>query len=66
LLPGLVKTDFARALWSTPEGKARISAFPLGRVGEPEDIAPAAVYLASPGARWTTGQTIVVDGGATV
>jgi dehydrogenase/reductase SDR family protein 4 len=66
LLPGLVKTDFARALWSTPEGQARIKAFPLGRVGEPQDIAPAAVYLASPGARWTTGQTIVVDGGATV
>lgn len=66
LLPGLVKTDFARTLWSTPEGQARIKAFPLGRVGEPQDIAPAAVYLASPGARWTTGQIIVVDGGATV
>jgi NAD(P)-dependent dehydrogenase (short-subunit alcohol dehydrogenase family) len=38
----------------------------LGRVGEPEDIAPAAVYLASPGGRWTTGQTLVVDGGATI
>ena len=64
LLPGLVKTDFAKALWSTPEGQARIKQFPLGRVGEPQDIAPAAVYLASPGARWTTGQTLVVDGGA--
>jgi len=66
LLPGLVKTDFAKALWSTPEGQARIRAFPMGRVGEPEDIAPAAVYLASPGARWTTGQIFVVDGGATI
>lgn len=66
LLPGLVKTDFAKALWSTAEGEARIRKFPIGRVGEPEDIAPAAVYLASPGARWTTGQTIVVDGGATI
>jgi NAD(P)-dependent dehydrogenase (short-subunit alcohol dehydrogenase family) len=66
LLPGLVKTDFAKALWSTPQGQQRIKAFPLGRVGEPEDIAPAAVYLASPGGRWTTGQTIVVDGGATI
>jgi NAD(P)-dependent dehydrogenase (short-subunit alcohol dehydrogenase family) len=66
VLPGLVKTDFAKALWGTPQGQERIKSFPMGRVGEPEDIAPAAVYLASPGARWTTGQTLVVDGGATI
>jgi NAD(P)-dependent dehydrogenase (short-subunit alcohol dehydrogenase family) len=38
----------------------------MRRIGEPGDIAGAAVYLSSPAARWTTGQTIVVDGGATI
>lgn len=66
IAPGLVKTDFARALWDTPEGEARASsATPLRRLGEPDDIAGAAVFLASRAGAWTTGQTIVVDGGAT-
>ncbi|WP_293678770.1 SDR family oxidoreductase [uncultured Phenylobacterium sp.] len=64
--PGLVKTDFARALWDTPEGEARESEdTPLRRLGQPDDIAGAAVYLASRAGAWTTGQTLVVDGGAT-
>jgi dehydrogenase/reductase SDR family member 4 len=64
ILPGLIKTDMARALWDNPEGQARIRKdFPIPRVGEPDDIGPLAVYLASPGAAWTTGQTFVVDGG---
>ena len=64
--PGLVKTDFARALWDTPEAEKRSSSTtPLRRLGEPDDIAGAAVYLASRAGAWTTGQTIVVDGGAT-
>jgi NAD(P)-dependent dehydrogenase (short-subunit alcohol dehydrogenase family) len=67
IAPGLVKTDFARALWENPEfADPRIAATPLRRLGEPEDIAGAAVFLASGAARWLTGQTIVVDGGATV
>ena len=67
IAPGLVKTDFARALWDDPEfAEPRIAATPLRRLGEPEDIAGAAVYLASAAARWMTGQTIVVDGGVTV
>lgn len=67
IAPGLVKTDFARALWDNPETLARINqATPLGRIGEPEDIAGAAVYLASRAGAWTTGQTIIVDGGATI
>jgi len=64
--PGLVKTDFAKALWDTPAGEARASTgTPLRRLGEPDDLAGAAVYLASRAGAWTTGQTIVVDGGST-
>jgi NAD(P)-dependent dehydrogenase (short-subunit alcohol dehydrogenase family) len=64
IAPGLVKTDFARALWDDPElGKSRAAATPLRRLGDPEDIAGIAVYLASKAGSWTTGQTIVVDGG---
>lgn len=63
IAPGLVKTDMARALWEPNE--ARIGAsMPLGRLGEPADIANAALFLASDMASWITGQTIVVDGGA--
>ncbi|HVR28255.1 MAG TPA: SDR family oxidoreductase [Thermoanaerobaculia bacterium] len=64
IAPGLVKTDFARALWENPElNRARSAATPLRRLGEPEDIAGIAVYLASKAGSWTTGQTFVIDGG---
>jgi NAD(P)-dependent dehydrogenase (short-subunit alcohol dehydrogenase family) len=67
IAPGLVKTDFARALWDTPEAEKRSSATtPLRRLGEPDDIAGAAVFLASRAGAWMTGQAIVVDGGATI
>jgi NAD(P)-dependent dehydrogenase (short-subunit alcohol dehydrogenase family) len=67
IAPGLVRTDFARALWENAETLAKAeAATPLRRIGEPEDIAGAAVYLASPAGRWTTGQVIVVDGGVTI
>jgi NAD(P)-dependent dehydrogenase (short-subunit alcohol dehydrogenase family) len=65
IAPGLVKTDFARALWEGPGGEAREKATPLRRLGDPDDIAGAAVFLASRAGAWTTGQTIVVDGGET-
>jgi NAD(P)-dependent dehydrogenase (short-subunit alcohol dehydrogenase family) len=66
IAPGLVKTDFARALWDTPEAERRSSSgTPLRRLGEPDDIAGAAVFLAGRSGAWLTGQTIVVDGGAT-
>jgi len=66
IAPGLVKTDFARALWDTPEAERRSSANnPLRRLGEPDDIAGAAILLASRAGAWMTGQTIVVDGGST-
>ena len=65
--PGLVKTDFAKALWDTPEAEIRSSQHtPLRRLGEPDDLAGAAIYLASRAGAWTTGQTIVVDGGSTI
>ena len=63
IAPGLVKTDFARALWEEHEDLAART-LPLRRLGEPDDIAPAAVFLASDEARWITGHTLVVDGGA--
>jgi NAD(P)-dependent dehydrogenase (short-subunit alcohol dehydrogenase family) len=67
IAPGLVKTDFARALWDTPEAEKRSSSgTPLRRLGEPDDIAGAAVYLASKAGSWMTGQAMVVDGGSTI
>ncbi|MCP3419608.1 SDR family oxidoreductase [Bradyrhizobium brasilense] len=66
IAPALVKTDFARALWESPEAEERAShQMPLRRLGEPDDIAGAAVFLGSKAANWMTGQTIVVDGGST-
>ena len=67
IAPGLVKTDFARALWDTPEAEKRSSfGNPLRRLGVPDDIAGAAVFLASRAGSWMTGQTIVIDGGTTI
>ena len=64
--PGLVKTDFAKARCDSPDGEKRASSgTPLRRLGEPDDLAGASVYLASRAGAWTTGQTIVVDGGST-
>ena len=65
IAPGLVKTDMARALWE-PAEEAVARSMPLGRLGEPEDIAHAALFLASDAASWITGHTLVVDGGILV
>jgi len=65
IAPGLVKTDLARVLWES-YGDTIASKLPLRRLGEPEDVAAAAVFLASEAASWITGTTLVVDGGALV
>src|SRR5262249_38126666 len=67
IAPGLVRTDFARALWEDPERLARtLKSSPLGRIGEPIDIAGTAVFLASEASRFMTGQVLVADGGVTI
>jgi NAD(P)-dependent dehydrogenase (short-subunit alcohol dehydrogenase family) len=67
IAPGLIRTDFARALWEDPEAlKLRMSTTPLRRIGEPDEIAGAAIFLASQAGSFVTGQAIVVDGGVTI
>ena len=67
IAPGLIKTDFAKALWENPEVlKAVTRSTPLRRIGLPDEIAGAAVYLASPASTFMTGQAMVVDGGSTI
>ena len=67
IAPGLIRTDMARALWENPETlKVSTASACLKRIGEPHEIAGAAVFLASKAGAFTTGQTIVCDGGATI
>jgi len=67
LAPGVIKTDFAKALYEDETAAARLREdTPLRRLGEPDDIAGAAVFLASAASGHITGQSIVIDGGATI
>ncbi len=67
LAPGLVRTDFAKALWENPENlKHSVSNACLGRIGEPHELAGAAVFLGSDASSFMTGQTLVIDGGVVV
>lgn len=66
IAPGVIRTDFARALWEDPQAEAALrEAVPLGRIGEPEDVAGTALFLVSDAGRYVNGQGIVVDGGMT-
>jgi len=66
IAPGLIKTDFARALWEDPENlRRRTESTPLRRIGDPDEIAGAAVFLASRAGAFMTGQSLVIDGGVT-
>jgi 3-oxoacyl-[acyl-carrier protein] reductase len=63
LAPSAVENDKLRSA-TTPDVRAAIGAsFPLGRIGQPEDVAAAALFLASPAASWITGVTLDVAGG---
>lgn len=66
ICPGLIKTDFARLLWEGDRGDEVAASYPLGRLGEVEDVAAAAVWLAAESGSWITGQAIVLDGGGLV
>lgn len=67
IAPGAIRTNFSRALWENPEAEAAFNrSTPLGRIGEPLDVAGAALFLAGDASAYVTGQTIVVDGGLIV
>jgi len=66
ICPGLIKTDFARALWADGRGDVIAQSYPLQRLGEPEDIGRAALFLASDASSWITGQAFIIDGGGMI
>lgn len=67
IAPGVIETDFARALFENPKARKAIeNSNCVGRLGQPDDVAGLAVFLASDAARFITGQTILVDGGSTI
>ncbi len=67
LAPAIIRTDFARKLWEDPAIYAKATrGYPLRRIGEPDEVAGAAIFLASSAGAFVTGQTIVIDGGMTI
>lgn len=67
IAPGLTQTRLSQLFWSDPEHRRRTEEkTPLGRIGQPEDMVGAALFLASEASRFVTGQTILVDGGFTL
>ena len=64
LAPGIVKTDFNKELWQAPDAAKQLArSVPLGRLAEPEDVARAALFLASDDSSYITGAVIPIDGG---
>ena len=67
IAPAIIRTDFARRLWEDPEiYAAAVKNYPLRRIGEPDEIAGAAIFLASKAGAFMTGQVLVIDGGMTI
>jgi NAD(P)-dependent dehydrogenase (short-subunit alcohol dehydrogenase family) len=67
IAPGTIETDLNRTFLARPENRAaKLGVIPMDRIGRPEDVAGAAVFLASDAAAYVTGATIVVDGGLTL
>ena len=67
IAPSIIRTDFARKLWEDPAIYAKaVSGYPLRRIGEPDEVAGAAIFLASRAGAFVTGQVITVDGGVTI
>ncbi|HEX6900024.1 MAG TPA: glucose 1-dehydrogenase [Thermoanaerobaculia bacterium] len=67
IAPGLIQTRFSEALWATPEARDRaLRSIPQGRMGQPDDLVGAVLYLASDAASFTTGSVLVIDGGQTL
>jgi NAD(P)-dependent dehydrogenase (short-subunit alcohol dehydrogenase family) len=67
IAPGTIETDLNRAFLAQPENRrAKRGLIPMDRIGRPQDVAGAAVFLASEAASYVTGTTIVVDGGLTL
>jgi len=64
IAPGAIRTPINKAVWETPEALEDLMRLtPYGRIGEPDDVAQAAVWLASDAADYVTGTTLFVDGG---
>jgi NAD(P)-dependent dehydrogenase (short-subunit alcohol dehydrogenase family) len=67
IAPGVIKTRFSQVLWQTPEiAQPALRGLPVGRFGEPEEVASLALYLASPASDYVTGSVFVIDGGQSV
>ncbi len=67
IAPGVIKTRFSQMLWQTPQiAEPFLNSLPLGRFGEPADVAGLALYLASSASDYVTGAVFVVDGGSNV
>ena len=66
ILPGLIRTEFSTVLWEGERGQRFVDRTPLGRLGEADDIAGVALFLASDASKFVTGQGIVADGGVTI